>query len=128
MAPSRQDLITAVETYFARVDAGEVDTVVDLMSPDVVLEVVTHRVRNAGKAAVREVFRRRLDTFANGWHGNFRHVADAEKGWVTSRFDVVRNFRDGRREEMNNINFFEFEGRLIKKISIWMSSSVNSLG
>jgi hypothetical protein len=98
------------------------------MSPDVVLEVVTHRVRNAGKAAVREVFRRRLDTFANGWHGNFRHVADAEKGWVTSRFDVVRNFRDGRREEMNNINFFEFEGRLIKKISIWMSSSVNSLG
>ncbi len=128
MTPSRQDLIKAVETYFARVDAGEVDTVVELMTPDVVLDVVNHRVRNEGKAAVREVFRRRLESFANGWHGNFRHLADGDNGWVTSRFDVVRNFRDGRREEMSNINFFEFEGPLIKKISVWMSSQVNSLG
>lgn len=128
MAPRKEDLIKTVETYFARVDAGEMDGVVELMTPDVTLEVVTHGASNSGKAAVREVFRKRLDHFNNGWHGHFRHLADADKGWVTTRFDVVRNFKDGRREEMNNINFFEFDGPLIRRISVWMASPVSSLG
>ena len=128
MSLGKDELIKKVETYFARVDAGELDTLVELMSPDVVLEVVTHGARNQGRAAVREVFRRRLEAFNNGWHGNFKHLADTENGWVTSRFDVVRNYKDGRRDEMNNMNFFEFDGPLIRRISVWMSNSVNSLG
>jgi len=121
-------MIKTAETYFGRVDRGEIDTVVELMTPDVVLEVVTHGARNAGKDAVREVFRKRLDVFDNGLHFNFKHVADPAKGWLVSRFDVIRNYKDGRREETNNINFFEFEGALIRRVSVWMASPVSSLG
>jgi ketosteroid isomerase-like protein len=127
MTLSTRELIELVETYFRRVDAGEVDSVVALMSHDVVFEVVTHGVRHEGREAVRAMFRRRLETYANGWHGNFRHLADAEQGWVTSRFDVVCNHRDGQRDTMNNINFFEFDGPLMRRISVWFANPVTSL-
>lgn len=125
--PDAEEMIAVAETYFARVDAGEVESVTELMTPDVVFEVVTHGVRIEGRDAIAEMFRRRLEAFANGWHGNFRHLADPARGWLVSRFDVVRNHRDGRRDQMDNMNFFEFSGLRLRRISVWMAHPENSL-
>ncbi|WP_119422087.1 nuclear transport factor 2 family protein [Desertibaculum subflavum] len=125
--PSAEEMIATAETYFARVDAGEVESVTTLMTPDAMFQVVTHGIRLEGRDAIADMFRRRLANFANGWHGNFRHLADPARGWLVSRFDVVRNHRDGRRDEMDNMNFFEFSGPLISRISVWMAHPENSL-
>ena len=116
-------LVEVVETYFARVDGGDIDGTLELMTPDCFLEVVTDKVRHEGRDdGVRGTFERRLEQVGEAWHGNFKHIVDVEQGRVGSRFDVNRTWKDGRSMSLDNINFFQFEGALIKSISVWMSN------
>ncbi len=118
---SADEMVRQAERYFAAVDQGDVAGTLEVLSPDCVIVVRTDGVRHDGREAIGAMFERRLEGVSTAWHGNFRHLSDTEKGWVTSRFDVRRTNADGRKVEMDNINFFEFEGPLIKRITIWMS-------
>lgn len=118
---SADELVGRAEHYFAAVDRGDVPATLEVLSPGCVIVVLTHGARHDGREAIGEMFERRLEGVSTAWHGNFRHLSDPEKGWVTSRFDVRRTNADGTKVEMDNINFFEFDGLLIKRITIWMS-------
>lgn len=118
---SAEELVARAEHYFAAVDRGDVPGTLEVLSPDCVIVVRTDGVRHDGRDDIGAMFERRLEGVSAAWHGNFRHLSDPEKGWVTSRFDVRRTNADGTKVEMDNINFFEFDGLLIKRITIWMS-------
>lgn len=118
---SADEMVRRAERYFAAVDEGDVPGTLEVLSPDCVIQVLTDGARHDGHEAIGEMFRRRLGGVSVAWHGNFRHLCDPEQGWVTSRFDVRRTNADGRKVTMDNINFFEFDGLLIKRITIWMS-------
>lgn len=118
---SGEEMTACAERYFAAVDNGDVPGTLEVLSPDCVIQVLTHGAHHDGHEAISEMFQRRLGGVSVAWHGNFRHIADPEKGWLTSRFDVRRTNADGSKASMDNINFFEFEGPLIKRITIWMS-------
>ena len=119
--PDASQMIAAAEAYFARVDAGDVAGVMALLAPDCTVEVVTHPIAHKGAAAIEAMFKRRLAGTRRAWHGNFVHVADAEASRLASRFDVTRTGTGGDERAMDNINMFEFDGPLIRRISIWMS-------
>lgn len=119
--PTPRELIETAEAYFACVDAGDVPGVMARLTPDCTLEVVTHPIAHEGAAAIEAMFKRRLTGTKRAWHGNFVHLADADQGRVTSRFDVLREGTDGEERAMDNINLFQFDGPLISRISIWMS-------
>lgn len=119
--PGAEEMVRQAEHYFAAVDSGDVPGTLEVLSPGCVIEVLTDGARHDGHDAIGEMFRRRLEGVSTAWHGNFRHVSDPEKGWLTSRFDVHRTNADGAKVGMDNINFFEFDGPLIKCITIWMS-------
>ena len=118
---SADELVGRAEHYFAAVDRGDVPATLEVLSPDCVIEVLTDGVRHEGREAIGEMFKRRLGGVAVAWHGNFRHLCQPDNGWLTSRFDVRRTNADGTKVGMDNINFFEFDGILIKHITIWMS-------
>ena len=119
--PNAGQLIATAEAYFARVDEGDVPGVMALLTPNCMVEVVTHPISHDGAAAIEAMFTRRLSGTRHAWHGNFVHVADAGAGRLTSRFDVKRTGTGGDERGMDNINMFEFDGPLISRISIWMS-------
>lgn len=118
---SGDEMTARAERYFAAVDEGDVPGTLEVLSPDCVIQVLTDGARHEGRGAIGEMFERRLGGVSVAWHGNFRHLCDPKEGWVTSRFDVRRTNADGKKVTMDNINFFEFEGALIKRITIWMS-------
>ncbi len=118
---SSEEMVRQAERYFAAVDQGDVPGTLEVLSPDCVIQVLTDGARHDGHEAIGEMFERRLGGVSVAWHGNFRHLCDTEQGWVTSRFDVRRTNADGGKVSMDNINFFEFDGLLIKRITIWMS-------
>ena len=118
---SADKLVGRAEHYFAAVDRGDVPATLEVLSPDCVIEVLTDGVRHEGREAIGEMFKRRLGGVSVAWHGNFRHLCQPDNGWLTSRFDVRRTNADGTKVGMDNINFFEFDGILIKHITIWMS-------
>ena len=122
MMQNKKSMIEVVEKYFSSVDNGNTGLLLDQLTPDCEISVVTEPVTFKGRdTEIKEMFDRRLENTDKAWHGNFKHLADDERGWVTSRFDVRRTSNDGIYREMDNINFFEFDSVLIKRISIWMS-------
>ena len=84
--------------------------------------MITDGVVHEGRdAAIKAMFERRLESVNDAWHGNRRYVADPATGLASTRFDVRRTSTDGSKIAMDNINFFEFEGNKLRRISIWMS-------
>ena len=127
MKRSIDTMISRVEAYFLNVDQGNVQKVLEQMTSDCEITVITEPITHSGRdTQIKEMFERRLTNTSSAWHGNFRHLVHEKKGWVTSRFDVRRTGSDGHYREMDNINFFEFDGELISRITIWMSGE-NSL-
>lgn len=123
----RETMIKTVEDYFANVDSGNVSGVLKNLSSECELTVVTDNLKHKGRdTGIKALFERRLLHTRDAWHGNFMHLVDEDKGWVTSRFDVHRTDNQGNYREMHNINFFEFKGKLLNRICIWMSGE-NSL-
>lgn len=118
---SADEMVRQAECYFAAVDRGDIAATLEVLSLDCVIQVLTDGALHDGREAIGEMFKRRLGGVSVAWHGNFKHLCDPEKGWVTTRFDVRRTNADGAKVEMDNINFFEFDGLLIKRITIWMS-------
>ena len=118
---SRDDMISRAEAYFAAVDRGDVPGTLEQLTPSCVIEVLTDNARHDGHEAIRAMFDRRLVGVEEAWHGNFRHLSNPEEGWLVSRFDVRRTNADGAKIGMDNINFFQFDGPLIRHITIWMS-------
>ncbi len=120
-------MINLVEYYFENIDSFNIPAVLSCLTKDAQIEIVTSSLTHIGRDEdIRTMLERRKKATEKAWHGNFKHLVDTENGWVTSRFDIKRKSSDGKYREMDNINFFTFDGLKIKKISIWMSGE-NSL-
>lgn len=115
-------MIRAIDQYFDAVDEGDIEATLAVMTADCTLSVltdnITHRRRDT---EIRQMFERRLQTVRTASHTNRRHIVDPVAGIATTRFDVRRTSTSGEKRTMDNINFFEFHGDSIHRISIWMS-------
>ena len=117
-----KSMIDAIDRYFDTVDNRDVSGTLAELTTDCVISVITDGVSHKGRdEAIKAMFERRLETVNDAWHGNRRHVADPASGVASTRFDVRRTSKDGSKIAMDNINFFEFEGAKLRRISIWMS-------
>ena len=117
-----ETMIETIDRYFDAVDAGDIEATLAVMTPDCTLCVITDNATHSGRdTGIRQMFERRLQNVKTAWHGNRRHIADPAAGIATTRFDVRRTATDGKKRVMDNINFFEFQGDRLHRISIWMS-------
>lgn len=122
---SHRELIERVEAYFAYADACDVAGTLSTMARDCVLEYLTEGVRYTGRDEdIKKYFEQRAKKVVKSWHGNFSHAADAQTGRVATRFDVRRTDQGLAERTGDNINLFQFEGRLIKRISVWKSAGI----
>lgn len=125
--PSARELIDRVEAYFANADRCDVAGTLSDMAPDCVLEYLTEGLCYAGRdGAIKGYFEERACQVVKSWHGNFMHAADANSGRVATRFEVRRTDRGLAERSGDHINLFEFEGRRIKRISVWKSPGIQS--
>lgn len=120
MAATAQDLIDAVNRYFDAVDANDVPGTLKELTPDCTLEIVTAGAKHQGHAAIQAMFERRLTTLVSGWHGERVHTTDPARGFSSCRFRAKSEETSGAKRDRYNINFFEFDGRLIRRIQVWM--------
>lgn len=122
---SGRDLIERVEAYFAYADRCDVAGTLSTMAPDCVLEYLTEGLRYTGRdAGIKTYFEQRAKKVVKSWHGDFSHTADAQAGRVATRFAVRRTDQGLAERTGDNINLFQFEGGLIKRISVWKSAGI----
>lgn len=114
-------MIARTEAYFRDVDAFDTDAIVSHLTENVIFDVPTDEVWREGKAAVRQTFDNRAGAVRESWHGNFVFVADEAEGRLAVRDAVKRTNADGTPQEMDNMTLLEFEGDLIRRITVWMT-------
>jgi hypothetical protein len=118
--PSAVELTAQVEAYFACIDRSDLAGTLATMAPHCVIEYVTDGSRFEGRdAGVKAYFEQRNGNVLKSWHGNFTHAADPASGRVATRFSVRRTDRGAAERTGDNINFFQFEARLITRIAVW---------
>lgn len=121
MSFSKSSMIARTEAYFRDVDAFDTDAILSHLTDDVVFHVPTDGVVRDGKAAVRQTFDNRAGVVKESWHGDFVFMADAAEGRLAVRDAVRRINADGSPQEMDNMTLLEFEGDLIRRITVWMT-------
>jgi hypothetical protein len=118
--PTARELTDVVEAYFATVDRNDPPATLANMTPDCVVVYASEGQRHVGRdTGVKAYFEHRSSIVEKSWHGNFFHVADPANARVATRFDVVRTDKGVPERKGDNINVFEFEGRKIRRISVW---------
>jgi limonene-1,2-epoxide hydrolase len=114
------DMTKVVEAYFASIDRQDLPATLATLSPACTIEYVTDGSRFIGRDdGVKAYFEKRNAGCEKSWHGDFFHVADAAAARVATRFKVRRTDRGVPERHGDNINVFEFDGALIKRISVW---------
>ena len=120
-------LIKIIETYFGCADRCDVPGTLATMAPDVTMEYLTDNRRYAGRdTGLKTYLESRAALVQKSWHGDFVHAADPARGLVATRFKVRRTDKGLAERFGDNINLFQFEGRLIKRISVWRSPGLQS--
>ena len=118
--PGAAELSAQVEAYFASIDRSDLAATLATMAPDCVIEYVSDGTRFEGRdAGVKAYFEQRNRNVLKSWHGNFTHTADAANARVATRFSVRRTDRGAAERSGDNINLFQFDGRLITRIAVW---------
>lgn len=117
-----KSMIATIDRYFDAVDARDIEATLAVMTVDCTLSVLTDSITHQGRdTGIRQMFERRLQTVKTASHENRRHIVDPVTGIATTRFEVRRTSTNGEKRTMDNINFFEFQGDRLCRISIWMS-------
>jgi ketosteroid isomerase-like protein len=116
--------------YFANVDRKNIEGVLECFHPDAVFTVQsafsTHKGRDTG---IRRMFSNLFDKYSGILHTDFRHVVDVEGECCASQFNVENvSARDGAESHLSNCNFFYLEGDRFKRVYVYMSGGVNTLG
>lgn len=120
MPVTAQEMIAAVDRYFDCVDAADVPGTLAVLTPDCSLEIMTAQVQHRGHDAIRAMFERRLTVTEKGWHGERCHTTDPARGVSSCRFRAKSWDKNGTTRDRYNINFFEFDGPLIRRVQVWM--------
>jgi len=127
----REDYIHLVEErYFANVDHKNLEAVLDCFTEDATFTIQsafsTHRGRDTG---IRRMFERLFERYSKTVHRGFRHVVDIEGECCASQFEVENvSARDGTETRLSNCNFFYLEGGRFKRVYVYMSGGMNTLG
>ena len=84
---TREQIVAMSTTYFAAVDAMDVQSLRDLLTPDCVFIIESHGITYNGRDAIVGLFTARWkNPVATSKHDSFAHVADKHwKSWSRLR-------------------------------------------
>ena len=118
---TRQQLIDLVDRYFAAVDGEDFGVIAETLAPECKFSVETHGIALASGAEIEIMFRRLWDEHAAVRHEDFVYVADADKGRIAARFQVVNTHHDGSETHKSNCNIFEIIDGRFGCIAVYMA-------
>jgi ketosteroid isomerase-like protein len=121
---TREALAAAPQTYFAAVDAMDVDKVLAHFADDATLTVQTDHVTFAGADEICRMFTDFFDASASIRHEIRNIVVEEASGKVATEQGYIGELKDGSKNDMHNCNFFDFDADgKFKRVIIWMAGT-----
>lgn len=127
-ALSRADLIDfALNKYFARVDAKDMDAVLDCFHDTALFCVQTAFTRHSGKSEIARMFEDFFAAYATIIHRDFTCTVDAANGRITASFTAELHDHAGQVTLLENTNFWRLrpgqDGVKFQEVYVYMSGA-----
>ncbi len=122
---TRSEAIAAIEEYYRRLDAKDLDGLMALLTPDVHYSIETEQLNYRGRdGAVRDMFARLYKTYDTVWHGNYRWAVDTETGVVGVQLEVINTDLSGAPHNNHNSSFFHLKDGKVARVDIYIGGAV----
>jgi ketosteroid isomerase-like protein len=119
---SREDLVDlAINKYFARVDAKDIEAVLACFHDEALFCVQTSFTRHAGKPAIARMFTDFFAANAAIVHKDFTCTVDAAHGRIAASFEAVLTAADGAETRLRNTNFWRVRDGRFQDVHVYMS-------
>lgn len=125
---ARADLIDfALNKYFARVDAKDLDGALACFHDTALFCVQTAFTRHSGKAEIRRMFEDFFAAYKTIIHRDFTCTVDEANGRITACFTAELHDAAGQVTLLNNTNFWRFRpgegGPRFQEVYVYMSGA-----
>ncbi|MFU7529240.1 nuclear transport factor 2 family protein [Qipengyuania sp. ASV99] len=129
---TRDELIDfALNRYFARVDAKDMDAVLGCFHDTALFCVQTAFTRHSGKAEIRRMFEDFFGAYETIIHRDFTCTVDAANGRITASFTAELHDVGGKVTLLNNTNFWRLrrgeaggaDGPRFQEVYVYMSGA-----
>ena len=114
-------MIALVRTYFAAVDAQDMDGVLATLAPNCRFTVETHGVALEDRGQIEAMFDQLWRNHRSVRHHRFNFVPDPVSGQIAAQFQVKNRLPDGTIVCKSNCNFFRLRGGLFCEINVYMA-------
>lgn len=113
----------ALRRYFARVDAKDMEAVLDCFHDEALFTIQTSFTRHAGKPAIRRMFDDFFGAYETIVHKDFTTTVDAANGRISASFEAVLTGADGQVTQLFNTNFWRVRGDRFQEVYVYMSGA-----
>jgi ketosteroid isomerase-like protein len=121
---SRAELIElATQTYFANVDAKNMDATLSCFHDEALFCIQTAFTRHAGKAELRRMFEDFFAGYAKIVHKDFTCTVDEKNGRIAASFEAVLTGHDGGVTQLFNTNFWRVRDGKFQEVYVYMSGA-----
>jgi len=125
---SRQELIDfALNKYFARVDAKDIEAVLDCFHDTALFCIQTAFTRHSGKAEIRRMFENFFNAYETIIHRDFICTVDEAHGRIAACFTAELHDASGRVTLLENTNFWRLRpgdgGTKFQEVYVYMSGA-----
>lgn len=125
---SRAELVDfALNKYFARVDAKDMEAVLACFHDTALFCVQTAFTRHSGKAEIRRMFEDFFAAYETIIHRDFTCTVDEANGRITACFTAELHDAAGQVTLLTNTNFWRFrpgpDGAKFQEVYVYMSGA-----
>ncbi len=121
---SRAELIDlALQRYFARVDAKDLDAAMACFHDEALFCVQTAFTRHSGKAEIRRMFADFFASYQTIVHQDFVCTVDEKHGRIAASFQAVLTGHDGSVTRLLNTNFWRVRDDRFQEVYVYMSGA-----
>jgi len=125
---SREELVDfALNKYFARVDAKDMDAVLACFHDPALFCVQPAFTRHSGKAEIRRMFEDFFGAYETIIHRDFTCTVDEKHGRIAASFIAELHDADGNVTLLHNTNFWRLrpgpQGPKFQEVHVYMSGA-----
>ena len=118
----REGLIDlALIKYFGKVDAKDLDSVLDCFHDNAMITVQTAATVHAGKDNIKRMFIDFMGAYITIIHKDFTCTVDEGNGRIVAAFTAELENDDGSWTRLNNTNFWRIRDDKFQEVYIYMS-------
>jgi uncharacterized protein (TIGR02246 family) len=123
--PTRDEIKARIDAYFHALDTGDAQRAASYFTADATLTCESDGTHLRGTNAIKTFFQQICDESTGMTHSLLNTVIDVDSRSAATELTYQDTLKDGRRYDMRNCNFFDFdETGIFTRVHFWLGAAL----